>query len=283
MTKTINTKDEKTDMNELINIVEKDGQLVVSSRQVAEDFGKQHKDVLEAINKLYVQMSTAEFSALFIKSEYTASNGKKNPEYLLTRDGFSLLVMGFTGKAALDWKLKYIDAFNRMEKTIQKVSEKAGYLLTIFDGGTDAIVASKKLVEHETKHLTLQIENDAPKVKFAESIVANKSTITVQAFARVLSQNGCPIGRNTLYKYLIEKGYLCKNSDSNEKIPTQKTTRLKIFEVTEKPWSNSHIQGISVTSRLTPKGQQYFLERIDDIRKYVDNLQAVNNAECACV
>ena len=76
------------------------GQVVVSSRVVAERFGKQHKDVLESIRNLEAQMSTAEFSALFIPNIYKASNGKMNPEYLMTRDGFTLLAMGFTGQEA---------------------------------------------------------------------------------------------------------------------------------------------------------------------------------------
>ena len=101
-------------MNELINIMEKDGQLVVSSRQVAENFEKRHDNVIQTITELIDQMGTPENSGLFIKSEYIASNGKRNPEYLMTRDGFSLLVMGFTGNRALEWKLKYIEAFNHM-------------------------------------------------------------------------------------------------------------------------------------------------------------------------
>ena len=54
-----------------------------------------------------------------MESEYTTERGRKYKEYLLTRDGFSLLVMGFTGSRALEWKLKYIEAFNKMEQAIK--------------------------------------------------------------------------------------------------------------------------------------------------------------------
>ena len=101
-----------------IQVIQNNGQLVVSSREVASNFGKDHRHVLEAIRNLQGSMSTAEFSALFYQSDYKASNGKTNPEYLMNRDGFSLLVMGFTGKEALEWKLKYINAFNMMEKRL---------------------------------------------------------------------------------------------------------------------------------------------------------------------
>lgn len=110
-------------MEKSISILNQNGQLVVTSRQIAEDFEKQHKDVLETIRTIINQMSTAENCALyFIPSKYKASNGKTNPEYLLTRDGFSLLVMGFTGSKALEWKMKYIEAFNKMEQELKPTS-----------------------------------------------------------------------------------------------------------------------------------------------------------------
>ena len=112
-------------MNELVKI--KNNQVVVSSRQVAEKFGKLHKDVLENIREII----KAENSALTFYQEntYKAGTGKSYPEYLMNRDGFSLLVMGFTGKDALHWKMKYIAAFNEMEaklngKPISLLKEK---------------------------------------------------------------------------------------------------------------------------------------------------------------
>lgn len=103
-------------MNNLINITNKDGKLTVSSREVAERFEKQHSHVLEAVRNLVIENSTAK--KLFIESTFE-NRGKEYSEYLLTRDGFSLLAMGFTGAKALEWKLKFIDAFNKMEETIK--------------------------------------------------------------------------------------------------------------------------------------------------------------------
>lgn len=113
-------------MNELVKI--KNNQVVVSSRQVAEKFGKLHKDVLENIREIL----KAENSAVrfFQENMYKVpGNNKSYPEYLMNRDGFSLLVMGFTGKDALHWKMKYIAAFNEMEaklngKPISLLKEK---------------------------------------------------------------------------------------------------------------------------------------------------------------
>ena len=116
----INIKSRYSKGYENIQLINKDGVVVVSSRVVAEDFGKRHSDVLRSIEDLNKEMSTTQNCVLFVESQYKASNGKMNKEYLLTRDGFSLLVMGFTGKEALQWKLQYIEAFNRMEEYIKQ-------------------------------------------------------------------------------------------------------------------------------------------------------------------
>ena len=92
------------------------GELVVTSRQIAVDFGKRHDNVIQSIESIITENTV--LTKMFIESSYKSGTGKKYKEYLLTRDGFSLLVMGFTGSRALEWKLKYIEAFNRMEKQL---------------------------------------------------------------------------------------------------------------------------------------------------------------------
>lgn len=112
------------------------GVLVADSLGVAERFGKSHnhvmRDIDKLINDLAVQNWTADNlatqncvtkpEAYFIPSEYE-NRGKRYRKFLLTRDGFSLLVMGFTGTAALHWKLLYIEAFNKMEAALKKQNQ----------------------------------------------------------------------------------------------------------------------------------------------------------------
>ena len=107
----------------LVKIEGKRGEerLVVSSRQVAEDFGKNHKDVLESIRGILAAENSA--VKFFYRSSYI-NRGKEYPEFLMNRDGFSLLVMGFTGEAALKWKLKYIEAFNSMENELRRIYDE---------------------------------------------------------------------------------------------------------------------------------------------------------------
>ena len=100
------------------NLVEiKDNHVVVSSRQVAKNFGKEHKIVLRSIREILAVQNCATKFYYETSFEY---RGQSFPEYLMNRDGFSLLVMGFTGKEALQWKIKYIDAFNAMEKKLNQ-------------------------------------------------------------------------------------------------------------------------------------------------------------------
>ena len=101
-------------MNELVII--NGQQVVTSSRNVAEHFEKEHKHVLDSIRAILAAENSA---AKFFHETTYENRGKQYPEYLMNRDGFSLLVMGFTGAKALAWKLKYIEAFNAMEKSIQ--------------------------------------------------------------------------------------------------------------------------------------------------------------------
>lgn len=108
----------------LVKITErnKEDVLTTTSRQVAEVFEKRHTHVLDSIKSLITQIDSAEKSAeYFIGSTYKDDSGKNNKEYLLTRDGFSLLVMGFTGDKALQWKIKYINAFNEMESELKRI------------------------------------------------------------------------------------------------------------------------------------------------------------------
>lgn len=101
-------------MKELVSI--KREQVVCDSLQVAEKFGKRHKHVLDSIYKLMAENSAV--LKMFFGGKYKGKNGATYPMMYITRDGFSLLVMGFTGTKALEWKLKYIEAFNKMESML---------------------------------------------------------------------------------------------------------------------------------------------------------------------
>lgn len=108
-------------MNDLELVTISRNNAVVSSLMVAEHFHKRHDNVLKNIENLMGNLLKIEdVKHLFFKTTYIDAKGEKRPMYFMNRDGFSLLVMGFTGQAAMEWKLKYIAAFNKMESIISE-------------------------------------------------------------------------------------------------------------------------------------------------------------------
>lgn len=103
--------------NELV--IMHDQQAVTTSLKVAEVFDKKHQHVMEAIRKLTVENSTVK--KMFAESTYVNSRGQEWPMFYMNRDGFTLLAMGFNGSKAMQFKLKYIEAFNAMESSINSM------------------------------------------------------------------------------------------------------------------------------------------------------------------
>jgi Rha family phage regulatory protein len=103
-----------------------DGVPTTTSVDVARHFSRDHKSVLRAVEILMAQLPE-DARRNFAPSEYTDPTGRTLPAYRLTRDGFTLLAMGFTGKKALAFKLAYIDAFNRMEAQLRAPAQPANY------------------------------------------------------------------------------------------------------------------------------------------------------------
>jgi Rha family phage regulatory protein len=91
------------------------GRPVVSSLDVAEHFSKRHDHVIRAVQTILCNSPESFSAPNFGAADYIDAQGKKRLRYHLTRDGFTLLAMGFTGRKALAWKLRYIEAFNAME------------------------------------------------------------------------------------------------------------------------------------------------------------------------
>ncbi len=110
-------------------------EVLTSSRSVAEKFNKRHDNIIRIIDDYKKQgLTSSKLRALnymFIESSYVDAKGEVRPEYLMNRDGFSFLVMSFTGVEAMEWKLKYIEAFNKLEDLLIKERYKTQYLSTI--------------------------------------------------------------------------------------------------------------------------------------------------------
>ena len=99
-------------------VIMKDKQAVTSSLQVAETFEKRHDHILRDIDG--IEKDVPNFGEMFVAGTEPDSYGRSRRVIYMNRDGFTLLAMGFTGKAALQFKLKYIEAFNQMEDHIKQ-------------------------------------------------------------------------------------------------------------------------------------------------------------------
>lgn len=99
-------------------VIMKDRQAVTSSLNVAEGFEKEHRNVLRDIDSL--KRDVLNFEQMFSEVNEPDSYGRERRVIYMNRDGFTILAMGFTGKKALQFKLKYIEAFNQMEEHIKQ-------------------------------------------------------------------------------------------------------------------------------------------------------------------
>lgn len=239
-------------MNDIILSMQ-NGEPVVSSRQIAESFEKRHDHVMRDIEDIMRGLPKNGDTPMFYKTEYIhEQNGQNYPMYLMNRDGFTLLAMGFTGKAALEWKLKYIAAFNEMEKKLTEQPQ-----LTRSQLLATALIAAHEELEQKDK----QIETMKPKALFADAVSASSQSILVGEMAKLLSQNGIQMGQNRLFSWMRENGYLIKDKKRTDyNMPTQKSMELRLFEIKET--SIAHSDGhtsINKTPKVTGIGQVYFV------------------------
>lgn len=232
------------------------GEPVASSRQIAESFEKNHRDVLRAVDNL--KEDVRNFAQMFFETTVPDSYGREQRAYLMNRDGFTLLAMGFTGKAALEWKLKYIAAFNEMEKKLAEQPQ-----LTRSQLLATALIAAHEELEEKDKRielLTADTERMKPKEIFSDAVSTSQNSILVGELAKLLKQNGIEIGEKRLYAWMRENGYLIKRKGADWNKPTQRSMEMKLFTIKETVicHSDGHTS-VNTTTKVTGIGQVYFV------------------------
>lgn len=187
-------------------------QIVVSSKDVAESFEKRHDNVMRDINKF--QKDVLNFEEMFQESSYEDSYGRSQKYYLMNRDGFSLLAMGFTGQKALDWKLKYIEAFNALEKEYNSPEKIMARALRIADETINNLRIENKVQQQQIAELKPKATYYDLVLQCADLLsvteIAKDYGMAAKGFNEKLRQNGIQYKQGGvwfLYAKYQDKGY----------------------------------------------------------------------------
>lgn len=215
------------------------GNPVTTSLIVANIFNKAHKHVLRDIDEL---SCSDEFrQSNFGLSSYRSSQNKKLPMYIMTEDGFSFLVMGYTGEKAGEFKEKFIAAFNSMKSVLSAMSPVNLTKLQILE----------MAIESEKKVIALEKENKilSPKADYADRVLESDNQLVDIGQASKLLK--LPFGRNSFFKRLREDGIFFKNRNE----PKQEFIERGYFDVRKSSIErNEHPDFTVIKVLVSPKG-----------------------------
>lgn len=207
-----------------VNLVSKDGSIFANSLDVARVFEKEHGKVIRSIEDM-----SERGRANFGLTSYIDTFNRTQKMYEMNRDGFTFLVMGFTGEKADNFKLDFIDGFNKLENELRQQFK-------IPQTFSEALLLASKQAEQIEYQNKLLLEQK-PKVDFFEAVTGSKDTIDMGSVAKVLNKK---IGRNKLFDFLRENSVLMSNN-----VPYQKFCDCGYFRVIEskytKPDGSTHI------------------------------------------
>lgn len=209
---------------------------LTNSLLVAEKFGKEHRNVLQAIRDIIGSAENSAYPQMFVESTYfNQQNGQDYPLFVMNRDGFTLLAMGFTGKRAMQFKLDYIAAFNAMENELRK--PKSLSQLEILQGSVNALVEHDKRLRAVEQRLNdidkereengrLLLEAKLSDIPTPQQSVRSRINELVCEYARATNTAHRDVW-NTIYKKLKYLYHISINSYKKVK-PTE--TKLDVVE-----------------------------------------------------
>lgn len=119
----------------------------------------------------------------------------------------------------------------------------------------------RKALETKTQEQAKQIEQDKPKVLFADTLASSNNSILIGELAKLITQGGYPIGQNKLFKWLRDNGFLCKNGERYN-LPTQYSIDMNLLDIKKRVINNSDGSSrVTRTTKVTGKGQNYFVNK----------------------
>ena len=235
-------------MNELV-FKGQNNKVVTTSLKIAEVFGKEHQHILRDIRELIDGVSKIGDTPMFEETTYIHPQNKQQyPMFLMNRDGFTLLAMGFTGDKALRFKMAYINAFNEMEKALKAMQPKLPQTYK---------EALKELLIQVEENERLQIENKdmKPKAEYFDEIVDRGGLTNFRDTAKLLG-----VSEKAFIFFLIDKKYIYRDQKGTLK-PVAKYVGI-YFELKE--WVRGEKTGSQTL--ITAKGKEQFLELINSIK-----------------
>lgn len=236
-------------MTALIPIFERDGAQAVSGRELHSflEVATPYKDWFPRM-LAYGFTEGDDFGAILSES----TGGRPSTDHALTIDAAKEIAMIQRTKKGKQARAYFIEVEKRY---------RSGAHLELPQSYADALRAHADEVERR-QALEVKAKQDAPKVLFADSVAASKSTILVGDLAKILKANGVNVGANRLFERLREDGYLIRRQGSDWNMPTQRSMELGLFEIKETAVTHSdgHIT-VNKTPKVTGKGQQYFINR----------------------
>lgn len=233
------------------------GTPVTDSIKVAGVFGKQHKNIIQAIRNLLGSAENSAHARWFYESTYLDAQGKKRPMFIMNRDGFSLLAMGLNGAKALQFKVAFIDQFNKMEEVVKQVVQQAQPTLpTTFAEALRLAAEQAEKIEEQQR----QIEAERPRVLFSQAVETSQDSILIGELAKLICQNGVDIGEKRLFAWLRSSGYLCQQGERYNQ-PTQKALEKGLFELRKVTINVGDHTKVRTTTKVTGKGQVYFVNK----------------------
>lgn len=181
------------------------GTPVTDSLKVAQVFGRQHKNVIRSIRDIMMSANLLANRQTFCESTYYDSQGKQQPIFLMTKEGFCALVMRWNGEKANQFKMAFIDMFSKMERAFQQVKPQYPAIPQTFSEALRLAAAQAEQIERQQK----QIEADAPRVLFSQAVETAKQSVLIGELAKIICQNGVQTGERRLFQWMRDNGYLC--------------------------------------------------------------------------
>lgn len=250
-----------------------ENQKVILAKTVAEIHGQPLKKINQLINDNLDEFEIG-VDILDLKSGYLESteflNGIMNKQsianssniYLLSEQGYMALVQLMRTERAKEIRKQLRREYFSMRKELNEIAQKkSSLLLTVYDGGVNAVIATRQLVDMEveiaTTPLLEKIENDKPYTEFAKHVTESSDTVDVGEFSKIVKNEHIDIGRNRLFEWLRRNKFLMSNNT-----PYQKYIESKYFEVVETTKETAYGTKVFTKVLITGKGQVFFVEKL---------------------